>query len=122
MKEQRIKLETAKIAKEKGFDVDSKHFIAEGEYGYIFDITKKNPAIFIHHPTQALLQKWLREKHELYVESNPNTSGYGWFIDKTNGTAISDCRFTGPNSGGRWDIYEDALEIGLQEALKLIKY
>lgn len=26
----------------------------------------------------------------------------------------------GPNDGGKWDTYEEALEEGLQEALKLI--
>nr|DAO67768.1 MAG TPA: hypothetical protein [Caudoviricetes sp.] len=26
----------------------------------------------------------------------------------------------GPNDGGNWDTYEEALEEGLQEALKLI--
>ena len=71
-------------------------------------------------PTQSFLQKWLREVHNLYVESNPNASGYGWFIDKTNGTYIDNSAFTGPNGGGRWDIYEEALEVGLQKALSLI--
>lgn len=30
------------------------------------------------------------------------------------------CFPEGPNDGGNWDAYEEALEAGLQEALKLI--
>lgn len=35
-----------------------------------------------------------------------------WFTDGV---------FDGPNDGGQWDTYEEALETGIQEALKLIK-
>lgn len=51
-------------------------------------------------PTQTSLAKWLREKHELYVHVDCNASGWLWEIEKTNGTSISWCEFTGPNLGG----------------------
>jgi hypothetical protein len=47
--------------------------------------------------------------------------GYGYEISKAdNGTHITSSVYEGPNDGGKWDIYEEALEAGLQEALKLI--
>lgn len=47
---------------------------------------------------------------------------YGYDICKAdNGTHITDGIFKGPNDGGQWDTtYEEALEVGIQEALKLI--
>lgn len=124
-----VKLETAFLAQEKGFNwntvfgLDSFNRIraklAHNTEGSFISWDKHDHNLRL--PTQAVLQKWLREKHNLYVESNPNASGYGWFIDKTCGTYIKSSEFEGPNDGGRWDKYEEALEIGLQEALKLVK-
>lgn len=131
MEEKKVIFETAKVAKEKGFnwctrsffnsekDLITPHECEIEDYPYEpvnHNLHKYNWS----RPTQSFLQKWLREVHNLYVESNPNASGYGWFIDKTNGTYINNSAFTGPNDGGRWDIYEEALEVGLQEALKLV--
>ena len=42
--------------------------------------------------------------------------GYGYEISKAdNGTHITSSVYEGPNDGGKWDIYEEALEAGLQE-------
>jgi hypothetical protein len=126
MKEQLVSFQVAKLAKEKEFDVLCEHSFSEHDSGIQdnnqngFRNWNKEYKNSYSRPTQTLLQKWLREVHNLYVEANPNASGYGWFIDKTNGTHIKGSEYEGPNDGGRWDIYEDALEIGLLEALKLI--
>ena len=37
-----------------------------------------------------------------------------------NGTHITSSVYEGTNDGGEWDTYEEVLETGLQEALKLI--
>lgn len=37
-----------------------------------------------------------------------------------NGTHITDGVLKGPNDGGQWNTYEEALEAGIQETLKLI--
>ena len=81
-------------------------------------------------PTQSLLQKWLREVHniEVLISRIPpeavlasknngknilkNYNCYVWSFN--NNPRIA-------NNGSFQDIYEEALEIGLQEALKLIK-
>lgn len=110
MEEQLISFETAKLAKEKGFkrlcdfsyDEDGM-IIGNCEQAYNFVA-----------PTQSLLQKWLREKHKIHIELQCDSNYYKYFIliyYKTN------CVFSLDDSL----IYEEALEIGLQEALKLIE-
>ena len=60
----------------------------------------------------SLLAKWLREKHNIHLIAykNINIDGYDWCYITTDG-------ITNINS---YKTYEDAYEIGLQEALKLI--
>lgn len=59
---------------------------------------------------------------KLIINNNHGQCGYGYDICKAdNGTHITDGIFKGPNDGGQWDTtYEEALEVGIQEALKLI--
>ena len=61
----------------------------------------------------SLLAKWLREKHNIHLIAykNINIDGYDWCYITTDG-------ITNINS---YKTYEEAYEIGLQEALKLIK-
>lgn len=72
-------------------------------------------------PTQTHLAKWLREKHELYVHVECNASGWLWEIEKTNGTSVCWCNYSGPNLSGQWDTFEDALEDGLMRACEIVK-
>ena len=60
----------------------------------------------------SLLAKWLREKHNIHLIAykNINIDGYDWCYITTDG-------ITNINS---YKTYEDAYEIGLQEALRLI--
>ena len=66
-------------------------------------------------PTQSLLQKWLRESHGIHVTSisqyNTNRQFQHYYVT-VNGKPVDELEF---------NIYEEALEKGLQEALKLIK-
>lgn len=71
-------------------------------------------------PTQAIAHRWLREVKDLYVCIFNSASGYGYEISKVNGTHMLSSGFEGPNDGGKWNTYEEALEAGIQEALKLI--
>jgi hypothetical protein len=76
-------------------------------------------------PTQTLLKKWLRLKHNLLVEVNYRTfgcsSGNGYFYmverknkDKSMNNYIGKTIFEGFKSE------EEALEVGLQVALKIL--
>jgi len=67
-------------------------------------------------PTQSLLQKWLREVHELLLIILP------W---KDHEAAVNDKHKFRPmvvsvKTYGEYKTWEEALEVGLLEALKLI--
>ena len=78
MEEQLISFETAKLAKEK--DYGGKGLTTS--YGYYRDgilcsIPTNNKSDFCGEdeysaPTQSLLQKWLREKHNLHAHAVPH--------------------------------------------------
>ena len=124
MKETLISFETAELAKEKGFSYAQKNV-------YLLDQFKKanlaiNKALLstlIQAPTQSLLQKWLREEHNKYLsirfikvgesDSSYVISIYCWEKWETFKVDI-EVYFN-------FATYEQALEIALQEALKLIK-
>lgn len=83
-----------------------------------------NPKITMQRfaTTLFIAQKWLRETKNLHISIIRNACGYGYDICKAdNGTHITDGIFDGPNDGGQWDTYEEALEVGIQEALKLVE-
>lgn len=128
MTEEFVTLETAKLLKEKGFKEDVFTFYevdcVEGDmilsetYDESENFNEKNDCLSA--PTQSLAQKWLRETKNIHICIYNCACGYGYEISKVNGTHITSSVYEGPNDGGKWDIYEEALEAGLQEALKLI--
>ena len=119
MKEQMISFETAKIALEKGFDKGMSGYATDGKVYYYLDARKK---IEYPSPTQSLLQKWLREKHEIHIVVYPmivtacekQGNRYGYAI------SIREEQLHEDDSDLGYLTYEDALEKGLYEALKLI--
>lgn len=154
MKKDLILFETAKLAKEKGFDelvlykysdkgvlyisytteqyygIETlKEFIDEGcgftknselpwNNIYRSEYENKKVNIVVTAPTQSELQKWLREKHNIHIQvwyDNTQKDGYPYLYkiyDQNNEPVDSD--------GWYYDNWEEALEEGLQEALKLI--
>lgn len=67
--------------------------------------------------SQSLLQKWLREVHNLHIEltwNNDLTHKYMFQIHSVNKFCEVDCKI-------EYNTYEEALEEGLFQALKLIK-
>lgn len=137
MKEDLISFETAKLAKEKGlqlgsrksychyhktytYDGDPNHpeshrkddvrlnydFYTVNNAGTPLDISNKYYTIY-EAPTQSLLQKWLREIHNIIV-----------LIDNGDKPYLT---FKHTRSNINYKTYEEALESGLYEALKLIK-
>jgi hypothetical protein len=122
MEDQIISLETAKLAKEKGFGkwngsrdnsiyVVTKYFhIKPKGYnindwsedkvynisGYDMNWTDNNQQIFTFAPTQSLLQRWLREVHKIHL-----------VVQLGDGTRL-------------YKTYEEAMEKGLKESFKLI--
>ena len=98
MKEQLITFETAKLAKEKGFTILEKGF-------------------YIGAPTQSLLQKWLREKHNLEVISM-HADDFVWWKVKVRRLSKVGAEII--KTEMEFNTYEEALESGLHQALKLI--
>lgn len=121
MKEQFTSFEVSKVAKEKGFDTQSKWYYDKyGNEHYSKQLlTQKSLRSdgFIKCP-QSLLQKWLREKHEISIDMET----LNWDSDKlfeyipiiTKRYEVIELRKFKSKS------YEQSLEAGLQEALKLI--
>lgn len=129
MEEKLVSFETAKLAKEKGFNINVLYYCIEpnkikftsnpknGE-GYDFNFKDSFDAS-LSFPTQSLLQRWLRDKHRIVAVVAPfilgvdvNNIFYDYAIYyNTSDTILEHHQF---NS------YEEALETALQEALKLI--
>ena len=119
LKEKLISFETAKLAKEKGFHISSR---GEGMGKRVFINGELVNTIFsskdhIHAPTQSLLQKWLREVHNVSIKRDD----YYTYSRVRFDYNICELGSQGDNPVGVFETYEEALEIGLQEALKLIK-
>ena len=124
MQEQLISFETAKLAKEKGFTEFCFHKFNKDING---DYEESSIMANIHdhvietynRPTQSFLQKWLMEKHRLIVLVSYNydydLTPYAYWIYKENESDPINQRVNDLHT------YEDALELGLQETLKLIK-
>lgn len=143
MKEDLITFETAKLAKEKGFtDLCLYYFSFFRNYEdepYIWieevDTIERNYnktvlPVDVHlfgietisRTTQSLLQKWLRKTHDIHIvlPVDPYSQEIELYSVKvykdSNGMR---CVFTNEDRSKRHQ-YEEALEIGLQEALNLI--
>lgn len=125
MKEQLISFETAKLAKEKGFGVGFTTqycYSSDNDGLHIanFDnAVKTKPDELFLAPTQSLLQKWLREKYHLFVcVAHNSLESHFPMIQLLD---IDGSLLKGPPYLKNYKTHEEALEIGLQEALKLKK-
>lgn len=139
MEDQLIKHETAKLAKEKGFDCITQWYF-HPEYGIYFesfDVTDDDECEFYGNknngkwakgyysaPTQSLLQRWLREKYNINLVTHPLYGGnkvdnkqIAWVCK----TPVEDEKFNKlPSISLQRKSYEEALEVGLVAGLKLI--
>lgn len=129
MEEQLITTETAKLAQEKGFNWKVVYYFNE-------DREEKNNLSFpddynkifncISRPSQSLLQKWLREIHDIHIEIQAIKGGYISTKLEVPKTYYKQCVYSDlvsleeeTEDENRYDSYEEALEAALQEALKL---
>lgn len=129
MTEELVTLETAKMLKEKGFNWKCEHTISCDNIIRRYDIPQSmsccteidNEPVEFLCPTLYVAQKWLRETKNIHICIYNCACGYGYEISKAdNGTHIASSAYKGTNDGEKWDTYEETLEAGLQEALKLI--
>jgi len=154
MKEQLVTFETAKLAKLKEFDWYVEHmqsyfshdrwyqslycFSDEFYYSEIYKNTKdlgfalkEEYPVPLYEPyylcpTQSLLQRWLREKHNILVEVNfrnfavKGTEGY-FYMCGTKNEFWTMNNYFGETLWKGFNSYEEAMEVGLQQGLKLVK-
>lgn len=134
MREQLVLLDTAKLAKRKGFNwkvcdafvVRGKRVEEEDSYlynhngGLNMNPLKDNRVTkIISRPSQSLLQKWLRDVHNIHIAIGricfDIQEGLFWEIQVGKIVADSDDFVEKVDCN-----YEEALEKGLYEALKLL--
>lgn len=131
MKEDLITYDTAKLAKEKGFDLESScrsfytkprsKMFGVDEHGRTYPMKNTSKKLYFmgDHaalnyknvmlaPTQSPLQKWLREEHNIIVLVHKPVG----YMCTVNGRSLGEKSLAS---------YEDVLEQGLYEGLKLIK-
>jgi hypothetical protein len=126
MKEQLIEFKTAILAKEKGLPQNI-HYFSDYDsrppyYGINNELCKGDEKRFgtCRTISQSLLQQWLRENYnyhficEIGIENEDLKNPY--FKYRMHNPEIGSSTI-----GGVTDTYEEALEKGLIEALKLIK-
>ena len=154
MEEQLISFETAKLAKEKGFNIGCKNKYVETlehalEMGRGGDCTfphiptrvltnssyEKWDIVHCDAPTQSLLAKWLREVHNCFIDILPHRDGDSknkqwknkkdvfWTVEVDYYGKNFEIELTDDSDFTQHfnKTYEEALEIGLYQALKLIK-
>lgn len=121
MEDKLVEFETAKLAKDKGFNIPVIWGYSQCQdslYAKSFEDTHcYNVRGNFSAPTQSLLQKWLREVHKKflypeYIISGDDKGKVRFGIMESSHLSIYTKYF---------DSYEQALEEGLQAGLKLIK-
>jgi len=164
MKEELISFNTAKLAKEKGFNINTysyynfrkelnENFSIINQYENYYIEDKGNFLLIPYNdnynyiylekidfndwkdsysaPTQSLLQKWIREKYFIHIEVHSRHSSWVFYIfnlSNWNRECLLNIDWYGSNDyliskniPTILKTYEEALEVGLQEALKLIE-
>jgi len=133
MEDQVINLETGMLTKEKGFDLKTEYVYAEtwcfdyedhhtgneyhAEYVKPRLVSSEYPGFHDHivckAPTQSLLQKWLREVHNVHCWVTPESlQNFNYHYFNNGGLTHSKDGFI---------TYENAMEAVLQESLNTLK-
>lgn len=135
MKEELVTFETAKLLKQKGFhELCLFWYYEDGQQGggrigklSSYDSTCDENSgggdqygnKIICAPSQSLVQRWLREIHNLHLEAMPirwatnNIECYTWTMRNFNKGGYF-------SAGDEYSTYEESLEEGIQKALGLI--
>lgn len=120
MTEELVTLETAKLLKEKGFNeycknvIDIDNILRETLYRTNENLPKQCFSL----PTQSIAQKWLRETKDLHIGICYSHKLF-WYYEIMS---VSNHVLVGlaNRPSIHYNTYEEALEAGIQEALKLI--
>ena len=118
--DQLISFKTAELAKEKGFNWETQAVFTDFNKVPYSNPQEETPYNWNSRagyaaPTQSLLQKWLRDIHKIHIFIN-NTNNNKWSF----GIQRLSIGVLYLFDKQLYDSYEEALEIGIQEVLKLI--
>ena len=137
IEEQFVSFDTAKPLKEAGFNVPCRGVYVTDRTGYYEfreydnkqtadDLCWNTEDGFQYEylaPTQALAARWLREVHRIvvdvaYIPPHVGRDVWQYFVG-----GMDDMVWPGDYepSDRKYETYEEAMEVGLQEAIKLIK-
>jgi hypothetical protein len=135
MENKLVEFKTAKLAKEKGFDIQCNNVFIQSYFqddvaqskqnvfnGYISCINLKG---ICFQPEQNLLQKWIREIHKInieiigFVDSPEETVCYYYHLRDM--TKYSTLLILPDSSENTFDTYEECLENSIYKSLTLIK-
>lgn len=122
MKETLISFETAVLAKEKEFNEECLNYYMGSKRLFNSNTLKNNNKKEISKekysaPTLSLLQKWLREVHNINIEISWNSNLSHKYQVQIHNLE----KFCVYDSIIEYNTYEEALEEGVYEGLKLIK-
>lgn len=126
MQEELVTLETAKLLKEKGFDLGCARTICCNNIVRIYALPQDisccteidGELVEFLCPTLYVAQKWLRESKNLHIEISYMYGDY-WIYDILT-IPSHDLVGLSDRPLEYYKSYEEALEAGIQEALKLI--
>lgn len=126
MQEEFVILETAKLLKEKGFDWKCERTIDCDKIARRYDRPQDisccteidGELVEFLCPTLYVVQKWLRETKNLHIEISYMYGDY-WIYDILT-IPSHDLVGLSDRPLEHYKSYEEALEAGIQEALKLI--
>lgn len=128
IEESYVSFDTAKLLKEAGFDVpgNSYYELEGGEVVRKDSIGSSDYNAYedtvCSRPTQALAARWLREVHDTFVKMERVGSfdgkGFRFYWSFSIISVSTACIKS--ISGGRYDGYEEALEVGIVQVLERI--
>lgn len=121
-KEDYVSLEVAKLLKEKGFDEDCMAFYTRDG---LFECNSYINTNVLKHPTPTLYeaQKWLRKEHGIHIIITPKYNNSYCIVEYSyriiaHTSLVFECE--GKLSPDVYEVYEQCLNAGILEALKLI--
>jgi len=145
MKEELVTFKVALLAKDKGFENTEWSKLGRNYYNHKGEVNgncielvkavcrKEDTEEFrtIDAPTQSLLQRWLREEHNIFINIGIDQTTYpkycyqiSRFIGNPKDLSAEEWDWEDIPPSSDWGLYrtyEQALEKGLLKALKLIK-
>ncbi|MDO7847658.1 hypothetical protein Q5H92_14915 [Hymenobacter sp. M29] len=141
MEDQLITFPTAKLAKEKGFDLDSQYcYNSDGEVEGAFDLTGQeyftdeeilnaahNGEVTYLCPTQSLLSRWLREEKGVHLRIQAVLKPHllyqvdRVYLNSPQHNVGANITFPRHEWSGEYTTYEEAVEKGLLHSLTPLK-